>query len=289
MDFANIDLNGLTQILILYGLNLFYAIAILVVGWWISGRVKAGLERAFARVERMDVTVAHFLAGLARYFVIAVVIIAVLQLFGIETTSLIAVLGAASLAIGLALQGTLSNVAAGVMLLIMRPIRIGHFVDIGEASGTVKNVSLFTTELTTFDGIQKIVPNSEIWGSTITNFSANPTRWIQIDVGIDYDADIGVAIDTLMDVIRAEPRVLAEPAPVVVVMGLGASSVDLQIRAWASRADFWATKFDLTRRTKEALDAAGIGIPFPQVTLTQKGAMKVMSETAAGEAASVQR
>src|SRR5690606_23659591 len=260
----------LMGVLALYGLNVLYAILLLIVGWWLSARVQRFLERLFGRMSQIDPLVAGFLSNLVRYFILAVVIIAVLQLFGIQTTSLIAVLGAASLAIGLAMQRTLTNVAAGIMLLIFRPIRIGDYIDIDTAAGTVKLVSLFTTELTAFDGVQKIVPNAQVWGSVITNYSANPTRWIQIDVTLDYRTDIGKAISVLRAVIDGDTRTLRQPEPAVVVTGLGAGSIDLQMRVWTKASDYWALRFDLIRKAKEALDASDISIHFPQVALVRK-------------------
>jgi len=195
---------------------------------------------------------------------VAVVLIAVLNLFGIETTSLVAVLGAAGLAIGLALQGTLSNFSAGVMLLVFRPIKIGDYVEIAGHGGTVKEIGVFVTELATPDNVKIIIPNSSVFGDTIKNYSANDTRRIDLVMGISYDDDIAKAIDTINQVLGKESRLLSEPAPTVAVAELGDSSVNLVVRPWCAGSDYWPTRFDLTRALKEELEAAGCSIPYPQ-------------------------
>lgn len=250
-----------------YGLSVLGAIVLLIVGLWLSGRVKRGVTASLMRVRRVDETLRSFFANLARYAVIVLTVIMVLNQFGVQTASLIAVLGAAGLAIGLALQGTLSNVAAGVMLLLFRPLSVGQFVEAGGASGTVKDVNLFTTELATLDNVQVIVPNSQIWGANITNYSVYQTRRIDIVMGIGYGSAIDEAMAALREVFEADPRVMAEPAPAMYVTALGASSVDITVRLWCAAGDFWALKTDLTRRFKEAFDARGIEIPFPQRTV----------------------
>jgi len=191
------------------------------------------------------------------------VLVAVLGIFGIEATSIVAVLGAASLAIGLALQGTLSDLAAGVMLVVFRPYKLGQFVDIGGTSGTVRDLNLFTTELVTPDNVQIIVPNGQAWGAIITNYSAHDTRRVDLVFGIDYDDDAGKAMEIIERTASADSRVLADPAPWVRVTNLGDSSVDLTARIWCRAEDYWELKFELTRRVKEAFDAGGISIPYP--------------------------
>jgi len=247
-----------------YGLDVIGAIVILIVGLtlskWISSAVKSGLSR----VKQVDSMLRGFFAALARYAVIAITLIAVLEQFGVETTSFVAILGAAGLAIGLALQGTLSNVAAGVMLLLFRPFKTGDFVEVGGISGTVADVSLFTTELTTPDNVQIIVPNSDIWGTAIKNFSAHATRRIQLIVGIGYGDDMDKAIEVLKGVIAAEPRIHADPEPFVAVSNLGESSVDITLRVWVDAGDFWPVNFTLPKAIKEAFDKNGVSIPFPQ-------------------------
>ena len=184
--------------------------------------------------------------------------------FGVQTTSIIAVLGAAGLAIGLALQGTLQNIAAGIMLLVLRPFRVGEYIDAGGVSGTVDAINLFTTDMTTYDGIYRSVPNAELWNRNILNYSRNPTRRLDIPVGIAYEDDVEQALDLLLSHLSQDPRVMPDPEPQVLVTGLGDSSVDLTLRCWTSRTDFWPLRFELNKKVKLWLDAAGVSIPFPQ-------------------------
>jgi small conductance mechanosensitive channel len=163
------------------------------------------------------------------------------------------------------MQGTLSNIAAGVMLLIFRPFRIGDYVEVSGQSGTVASINLFITELTTPDNKQIIVPNSNIWGQSVVNYSYHETRRLDLQVGVGYDDDVDLAMRIISEILEAESRALKEPEPLVVVGNLGDSSVDLTIRVWVTAADYWSMKFDLTKRIKQAFDAKGIGIPFPQM------------------------
>lgn len=250
-----------------YGLEVLGAIVMLVAGLWLSGWARRATDRALARVRRVDATLRGFFASLVRYLVLIVTLIAVLNQFGVQTASLIAVLGAAGLAIGLALQGTLSNVAAGVMLLLFRPLSVGQFVEAGGTMGTVKEINLFVTVLATLDNLKVIVPNSAIWGSNIVNYSEYPTRRIDIVMGIAYGASIDRAMAVLRAVFEKDTRVLADPAPAMFVTSLGASSVDITVRLWCNAGDLWALRTDLNKQFKEALDAEGIEIPFPQRTV----------------------
>ena len=254
-----------------YGIDVLGALAILILGWIASGWAARATDRALARMKGVDVTLQRFFASLVKYTVIVFTVLATLQQFGVETTSFLAVLGAAGLAIGLALQGTLSNVAAGVMLLIFRPFKIGDFIEAGSVSGTVVVMGLFTTELKTADGIFLVAPNTELWGKTLKNFSHNPTRRIQIVLGIDYEDDIPLALETAKRVVEAEPMGLADPAPQIVVGELGESSVNLYVRVWVNTADYWTAFFNLTQALKMACDEAGITIPFPQRTVHIEG------------------
>ncbi len=253
-----------------YGMNVVYAVLVLIVGFWLAGAVKRWTRRAMDATDRIDDTVAAFLSSAARYLVLAVVVIAVLQLFGVETTSLIAVLGAASLAIGLALQGTLSNVAAGLMILMFRPFKIGHYVTVAGESGTVKDINLFVTELATPDNVQILIPNASAWSGSIANYSAHETRRVDITIGIDYSDDPNKAIGVLKGLIVADSRALNDPEPFVALTNLGDSSVDITLRAWCAAANYWGLKFDLTRAIKTGFDDAGISIPYPhQVMITK--------------------
>lgn len=246
-----------------WGVRVIGAIAVLVVGRWVAARVRRSSAAALRR-SNVDATLVPFVSSLAYYLILTIVVVAVLGIFGIPTASLIAVLGAAGLAVGLALQGTLSNFAAGVMLLLFRPFHVGDFVEIGGVAGAVQAVGVFTTSLHTPDNVLIIVPNSEVFGRTIKNYAANDTRRNDLVVGVSYDDDLGVAVDTVTKVLADDERVLADPAPVVAVAELGDSSVNLVVRPWCRREDYWGLRFDLTRRIKEALEAAGCSIPFPQ-------------------------
>ena len=258
-------------VLATYGINVVGALVIIVVGFMVAGwarrALERALERALSRSGKMDETLVRFFGSLVRYAIIAFVIIAALQQFGVEATSLVAVFGAAGLAIGLALQGTLSNVAAGVMLLMFRPFKIGDFVDIGGKTGTVKEVGLFTTELATGDNVKIIMPNGQIWGQAIANFSANPTRRVDLMMGIDYGDNIDTAMATINRVIGEETRALTDQDSTVAVAELADSSVNIVVRVWVNAADYWGVRWDLTKKLKEQLEADGISIPFPQQTV----------------------
>lgn len=247
-----------------YGLKIVAAVVILIVGWWIAGAVKRWIRKRLARARHFDLTLAAFLASFASYAIMIFTIIAVLHQFGVQTASLVAMLGAAGLAVGLALQGTLSNVAAGVMLLIFRPFRVGDFVDVQGASGTVKDVSLFVTELTTADNIQITVPNGQIWGNAVKNYSVNPTRRMEVNVSISYGQDMDRAMGAIHEVMAHDARILKDPAPLVIAMNMGANAVELVIRAWAKSPDFWPARFDLVKAIKQRLDAEGIETHLPQ-------------------------
>ncbi len=218
----------------------------------------------FSRSRRADPTLTRFFGSLVKYAVIAFVVIAALQQLGVEATSLVAVFGAAGLAIGLALQGTLSNVAAGVMLLMFRPFKIGDFVDIGGQAGTVKEVGLFTTEMATGNNVKIIMPNGQIWGQAIKNFSANPTRRVDLMMGIYYGDNIDTAMATINRVINEEARALSDPESTGAMAELADSSVNILVRVWVNASEYWGVRWDLTKKLKEQLEADGISIPFPQ-------------------------
>jgi len=253
-----------TAILTEYGFDVVGAIVILILGWIVSGWVSGGVRRALGRVRWMDDTVRPIFAAIARYLLLIITLIAVLNQFGVQTASIIAVLGAAGLAVGLALQGTLSNVAAGVMLLFLRPFKVGDYVTVGSTGGTVKEVGLFATELATPDNVFISVPNSAIFSGVITNYSHHQTRRLDISVGVSYEADLDQALGVLKAVLDADGRALADPAPQTMVMELGDSAVTINIRFWVAAGDYWPCKFDMTKAVKQALDRAGIEIPFPQ-------------------------
>lgn len=261
----NIIATG-ADLLVTYGLSLLGAIAILIIGRmaskFLSNLAYKGMKKA-----KMDETLSLFLSSMARYAVMAFTLVAVLAQFGIQTASLIAVLGAAGLAVGLALQGTLSHVASGVMILILRPFKIGDVVSTdGGVSGTVRAIGLFVTELDTPQNVRIIVPNGKMYDAILSNFNAHNTRRADIEVGIDYSDDIDKAIEIMAKAIRSDDR-LKEPKGrdlKIVVSSLGDSSVNLTARAWVSADDYWLFKVDMNKTIKQAFDKGGISIPFPQ-------------------------
>ena len=264
------ELDRLAPLVVSYAWSAAGAIVILVLGFVLTGILSRWARNALERLPNVDATLAGFLGTAIRYALLVLVIVTVLAQFGVKTTSIIAALGAAGLAIGLALQGTLSNIAAGIMLLVLRPFRVGEFIEAGGRMGTVVEIGLFTTEFRMADGVYLMEPNSQIWNQAITNFSRNPTRRVEVVVGIDYEDDIERAKAALIDLAVSDERILAEPAPDAHVMQLGASSVDLRLWAWAATADWFATQNDLRRRAKERFDAEGVSIPFPQYEVKQR-------------------
>ena len=270
---ANTIISTLTALATSWGLKVIGAIAVLIIGRMVAGWVRRLIRKGLERAE-VDATLVPFVAKMAYYLVLAFVVIAVLGVFGVQTASLVAVLGAAGLAVGLALQGTLSNFAAGVMLLFFRPFRVGDYVDTGGTAGTVEEIGVFATTLKSPDNVKIVVPNSKVYGEIIKNFNGFDTRRIDLVIGISYDDNIGTAMDTISSIVAADPRVLAEPAPTIAVSNLGDSSVDLVVRPWCSGSDYWPLRFELTRKIKEGLEAAGCSIPYPQtdVHLHQKTA-----------------
>lgn len=272
MDFFNNDSYDLDQLIAMgtdVGITILSALLVVIIGFWLAGIVERRLKALFSKMQKMDMTVGNFLASLAKYVVIVFTVIALLDQFGVETTSLVAVLGAAGLAIGLALQGTLSNLAAGVMLLIFRPFRVGQFVEVGGYSGTVKSVSLFVTNLDTPDNVRITIPNNSVWGSPIRNFNHHETRRLDQVYGIAYDADIDKAMEIINSVIDADDRCLADPERLVAVTELADSSVNIVVRVWCQGSDYWALNWHLLKTIKERFDEAGIGIPFPCRTVYQ--------------------
>jgi small conductance mechanosensitive channel len=256
-------IGTLTELVTEWGLKVIGALALLIVGMWVAKAIRASLRKALRRSE-LDPTLIPFLSGIVYYLVLAVLITAVLSLFGIETTSLIAVLGAAGFAVGLAMQGTLSNFSAGVMLLLFRPFTVGDFIDAAGVAGKVHEIGIFSTTLNTADNVRIILPNSAVYGTTIKNFTTNDNRRNDLVIGIGYGDDIGLAADTIMAVLKADSRVLADPEPTVAVAELADSSVNLNVRPWCSKDDYWPLRGDLNREIKERLEAAGVSIPYPQ-------------------------
>ncbi len=263
-DTVTETVDAIIEVVATYGLDVVGAIVILIVGLMFAGWAHRTSLKGFSKIDKLDPMLRSFFASIIKYFVIVIVVLAVLNQFGVQTTSLIAVLGAAGLAIGLAMQGTLSNVAAGVMLLIFRPFKVGDFIDAGGQTGTVDALTLFVTELNTPDNVHIIVPNSQIWGSAVKNFSFNATRRVDLVVGIGYDDNIDEAMEAVHAVIKADDRAHESPDPLVAVTELADSSVNLVIRVWCDAGNYWPLKFDLTKAIKERLDADNISIPYPQ-------------------------
>jgi small conductance mechanosensitive channel len=265
MNFA-IDpemIKNLQPLVISYAGKGFAALLIFLIGKWIARRITNVLIKLM-KSRNVDITLIKFLEGIIYYALLASVLIAVAGQLGIKTTSFLAVLGAASLAIGLALKDSLSNFSSGVMLILFRPFRVGDVVIIGGETGKVEAISVFSTILNTGDNQKKIIPNGAISNATITNITANPTRRVDLVVGIGYNDDIRKAKETLEGILATEDLILKDPAPTVAVSNLGASSVDLVVRPWVKTDDYWTVFFSLTEKIKLTFDEKGISFPYPQ-------------------------
>ncbi len=239
------------------------ALVVLVAGLMVARWVRSAVRKALGR-RGTDATLIPFASSFAYYVTVTFVVVAVLGMFGVEVTSVIAVLGAVAFAVGLALQGTLANFASGVMLLLFRPFKVGDYVDAGGTAGSVTEIGIFFTTLNTPDNVRVVVPNSAVWGQTIHNYAANDTRRNDMVVGVSYSDDLGKAMEIINGVLAEDPRVLRDPAPTVAVAEMADSSVNIVVRPWCNKGDYWTLRFDLTRRLKEALEAGGCSIPFPQ-------------------------
>lgn len=250
--------------------NILAAIAILLVGMFVAGWARKRIMAVGSRYKQLDDTLFNFLANITRYVILGFSFLFVLNTFGIQTTSFVAVIGAAGLAVGLALQGTLSNVAAGVMIILFRPFKLGDFVEIGGQMGTIKDISLNFIELATAANVQVIVPNAQVWGNTITNYSVYSTRRAEWLFGVGYGADLKKAEAIIRRVVLEDPRALAEPAPFIQVNNLGDFSVDFLVRVWCNSGDLFQFQADMKRAVKEAFDAEGIDIPFPTQTVIRQ-------------------
>ena len=248
------------------------ALVLFALGWWIAGRAQRAMSAVLDRQSRIDAMLSGMIASIVRYSILIVVVVAVLGQIGVQTTSILAALGAAGLAIGLAMQGTLSNIAAGMMLLWLRPFRVGDYIDTGAVAGTVKELGLFATEMHSWDGIYQFVPNAELWNKKIINYSRLSTRLVDLAFGVAYEDDPAKGQEVLRKLAREEPRVFSDPAPQTFVDELGDSAVVLRLRVWAANSDYWDLRRALTERGKAALEAAGLSIPFPQRDLHIKDA-----------------
>lgn len=246
--------------------NVIAALLIFFIGKWVVGVLTRWMRRAMER-RGIDSTLASFLANVSYGLALAVVVISALGFLGVNTTSAAAVLGGAALAIGLSLQGQLASFAAGVMLIIFRPFRAGDVVEAAGQLGTVEDIKIIATVMKSFDNQEVTIPNAQVWADVITNYSAKPIRRVDLTVGIGYSADLRKAKQILEGILSAESRLVADPAPSVVVSNLGDSSVDFAVRGFTATADWWATRCDLIERIKLTFDEQGIEIPFPQVDL----------------------
>lgn len=265
-DLNSIDLVALQAIVMSWSGKIIAALFVFLVGKWLAKKLATLLTKLLER-GKVDLTLTKFLHNIVYYAIVIAVVIAAAGQLGINTTSFLTVVGAASLAIGLALKDSLGNFASGVMLILFRPFSVGDAVIVGGETGTVVEVTIFNTVLNTGDNQRKIIPNSSISNSTITNITANPTRRIDMVVGISYDDDIRLAKETLEAILAEEEAVLQIPAPLVAVSELGASSVDLVVRPWVNTNDYWPVKFALTEKIKLIFDEKKISFPYPQTDI----------------------
>lgn len=258
-----LDINQYLPAAIAWATNILLAIVILLIGLWIASRVNRAICGMGERYDHLDDTLFRFFGSVARYTILAFVGIAVLNRFGVQTASIVALLGAASLAVGLALQGTMSNLAAGVMLLIFRPYKVGDFIDAAGRFGKVSEIDMFTTILQTFDNQHIIIPNSQIWGEQIINHSHHAVRGVDMHFGVAYDADIDASRKVIDEVLAAHPHVLKDPAPFVQIETLNDSSVDFLVRPFCQGEHYFDILYSVPEQIKKALDEANIEIPFP--------------------------
>jgi len=256
-------LAQLSTLIVSYSFSAIGAIILLVVGYLVAGLAERSIFAGLGHIHGFDATLRHFFSKIVRYAILILVVIMVLGQFGVQTASIIAAIGAIGLAIGLALQGTLQNIAAGIMLLALRPFRIGESVEVGTISGSIEEIGLFATRLRTADGVYILAPNSTLWNQPVRNFSRNGVRRADISLSIGSWNDIDGAQKTLLAIAAAEKRIRREPAPIAFVASLGDTTVSLTLRYWTAAADYFSTNIDMTKRAKQAFDSAGISIPLP--------------------------
>jgi len=269
----NAAVDQLTVFITTYGLKIIGAIVILILGRIAAGIGRKGVRRILEKTKT-DPAIVGFVGGLTYVLILTFAVLAALAKFGIQTASFVAILGAAGFAVGFALQGSLANFAAGVLILVLRPFRVGEYIEGAGVAGTVKEIDLFTTILATPDNVKIMVPNSKLFGDTIKNYSAFDTRRIDLVIGIGYASDIQKAYDIINNLVKEDSRILSDPAPQIAVSELADSSVNFVVRPWVNKADYWQVRFELTRKIKESFDANGIEIPFPQrvVHMVSQGA-----------------
>ena len=243
--------------------NILAGLGTIIIGFWLSSKASSMVRKQMSTLQRVDKTLAPILASIIRYAGFILTLVVALGQFGVQTTSIIAVLGAAGLAIGLALQGTLSNVASGIMLLLLRPFSVGDWIETNSISGTVREIGLFATQIDTFDNIYITVPNSSIWSATIVNNSRHQIRRMDLDIGIGYNSDLNKVEEALITLTK-DKRILSDPEPQFLVVDYADSAILVRLRLYAQYEDFFALNWDLKRRLKPLLDAHNIEIPFPQ-------------------------
>ena len=253
----------LVELAITYGGKILLALTTLIIGLWLINKLVRGVEKMFIR-RSVEKTLQSFLLSLISITLKTLLVISIIANLGVQMTSFIAVLGAAGLSIGMALSGTLQNFAGGVVLLILKPFKVGNYIEAQGFAGTVKEIQIFTTILNTPDKKTIIIPNGPLSSGTVINYSREPTRRVEWTFGISYNDSIDAAREIILEILEADSRVLADPAPVVVVASLGDSSVDLKTRVWVESANFWSVFFEIQEVVKKAFDAKGITIPFPQ-------------------------
>ncbi|TGR05803.1 mechanosensitive ion channel family protein [Mesorhizobium sp. M4B.F.Ca.ET.190.01.1.1] len=256
-------LAQLSSLIVSYSFSAVGAVILLVVGYLVAGLAEGSIFAGLGHIHGFDATLRHFFSKIVRYAILILVVIMVLGQFGVQTASIIAAIGAIGLAIGLALQGTLQNIAAGIMLLALRPFRIGEYVEVGPISGTIEEIGLFATRLRTVDGVYVLAPNSTLWNQPVRNYTRNGVRRGDVTLTIGSWNDIDLAQKTMLAVAATERRVRREPAPIAFVATVGDSGVAISLRYWTSSADFFATQIDLTKRAKQAFDTEGISVPVP--------------------------
>jgi len=263
----NIDVTKMAETYVIpWAINIAMALAIFIIGKMIVNTLSSILRKVLAK-SKMDDILINFVSSIFKTILLLFVVIAALDQLGVDTTSLIALLGAAGLAIGLALQSSLQNFASGVMLIVFRPFKAGDFVEVAGTSGVVETINIFSSTLRTGDNREIIIPNGSIYGGTITNYSARERRRVDMVFGIGYDDDLKKAKQMLQDIVTADERVLADPAPVIAVSELADSSVNFVVRPWVKTADYWKVLWDLTEEVKMKFDEAGISIPYPQMDI----------------------
>ena len=263
-------LESLTSSGIAIGMNVLIALVILIIGLWLSKKIKNAIVSMAKKSPHLDETLFKFMASIARWIIMAFVIIAILGRFGIETTSIIALLGAAGLAVGLALQGAMSNMAAGVMLMLFRPYKVGDFVDGGGHFGNVEDINLFTTVMQTFDNQQIIIPNGKIWGEKIINHSHHPVRGVEMKFNVAYDDDIEKAKKVIHGVLENHPHIVSDPAPFVEVETLTERSAELVVRPFTDGAHYFDVRYSVPEQILKALGKAGMTTPYPATRVLMK-------------------